>query len=58
MQRVDTPIGHITKIEHRIYGKVTTAKWMPSTLSGIDLATESTKEAAAKALWVFHQAAH
>lgn len=56
VQRVDTPIGHVTKNENRIHGLTFTAGWTPGTLSGIDLATEPTREAAARALWSFHQA--
>jgi hypothetical protein len=60
VQRIDQPIGYVTKIVHRITDRGVTrtivAGWTPSTPGRVDLATAPTREAAAKALWAFHQA--
>jgi hypothetical protein len=57
--RGDQPIGYVTKVVHRIYDrgvtKTVTAGWTPSTIDRADLAIETTREAAAKALWAFYQ---
>ena len=56
--RGETHIGHVTKIVHRIHDrgvtKTVVAGWTPSTVDGIDLATEKTRDAAANALWNFY----
>ena len=57
--RVDQHLGHVTKVVHRINLRGVTRTvfgWTPSTPDRLDLATERTREAAAKALWAFHQA--
>lgn len=58
--RVDQHLGHVTKIVHRISDRGVTrtivSGWTPSTPDRLDLATERTREAAAKALWTFQQA--
>ena len=56
VQRGDRPIGFVTKNEHRIHGRVITSGWTPTTPNRVDLKTEKTREAAADALWRFHQA--
>jgi len=52
--RGDQHLGHVTKIVHRISDRGVTrtisAGWTPSSPYGSDLATELTREAAAKAL--------
>jgi hypothetical protein len=57
--RIEQHLGHVTKIVHRISDRGVTrtivAGWTPSTPDRIDLATAPTREAAAKALWAFHQ---
>ncbi len=59
VQRGDVPIGHVTKIVHRHTERGVTrtivAGWTPSTPDGRDLATERTREAAARALWSDYQ---
>ena len=61
VRRGEEHIGYVTKIVHRISERGVTrtiiAGWAPSTLSGVDLAIESTREAAARVLWYRHQAA-
>ena len=57
--RGDERVGHVTKIVHRVTERgLTRTKfgWMPSTLGGADLATEGSREAAARVLWYLHQA--
>jgi uncharacterized protein YbdZ (MbtH family) len=57
--RVDQPIGHVTKIVHRINDRgiprTVVAGWTPGTPDRIDLAIATTRETAAKALWTYHQ---
>jgi hypothetical protein len=57
--RGEQHLGHVTKIVHHISDRGVTrtivAGWTPSTPDRRDLATETTREAAAKALWAFQQ---
>jgi len=59
VSRGDERIGFVTKIVHRHTERGVTrnivAGWTPSTLDGRDLATEKTREAAARVLWSLHQ---
>lgn len=57
--RDDKHLGHVTKNVYRIHDRGvtrTTVSWTPSTPNRADLATEKTRDAAAKVLWTFHQA--
>ena len=50
--RGEEQLGHITKFSIPVPGtKRTVWSWTPSTLDGRDLASEETKEKAARALW-------
>ena len=52
-----TRLGFITKVVHRIYGRaVQSGGWTPTTVDRVVLPIEKTKEKAANALWIFHQA--
>ena len=62
VQRLDQPIGYVTKNVHRITDRGVTRTivkgWTPSTPNRNDLATMPTRAAAAKVLWAHHQASH
>ena len=59
VRRGDEHVGFVTKIVHRHTERGVTrtvvAGWTPSTPDGRDLATEKTREAAARVLWTLHQ---
>ena len=52
--RGDKHLGYVTKIVHRVTERGATrtilAGWRPSTIDGVELALEKTREAAAKVL--------
>ena len=51
-----THLGFVTKVEHRIYGRTKKGGWTPTTVDRVVLPIETTKDKAANALWIFHQA--
>ena len=57
--RGEEHIGHVTKIVHRVTERGATrtivSGWTPSTVDRRDLATEATRELAARELWAVHQ---